>query len=316
MIHLLERLLTLPDVPAEVVVVDGSPESDAVAVWAREQQLPFELRYVASSVGLTRQRNVGVDASTKEFIFFLDDDCLPEPGYFAAIREVFASDKARTVGAVCGSILNEMGRPMPLRWQLRFALGLVPRGEPGRYYPTATSVPRSTVSPFQGTRPVDIVPGAAMAYRREVFARQRFSAFFEGYSQGEDLEMSRRIARDWRLLWCGDAHCVHHRAEGGRPASFRKGYMEIYNRYFIWRRHTPRPSLGCQLRLWLDFAYIFCCDLPYGHLQHAAGVVMGGSTCLFRPPQYQEPPARAEYAIEFSTPKETINEARNQPSTM
>jgi GT2 family glycosyltransferase len=312
MVELLNRLLELPDPPAEMVVVDGSPDtltSDALKAVVGQMKLPFELRYVRSPAGLTRQRNVGIDASTKEFVFFLDDDCLPEANYFRAIKQVFADDKAKAVGAVCGSILNEMDRPMPLRWRLRFALGLVPRGEPGRYYPTATSVPRCTVSSFNGTRRVDIVPGGASAYRREVFARHKFSTFFEGYSQGEDLEMSLRIGQDWQLLWCGDAHCVHHHVSGARPASYRKGYMEVRNRYFIWRRHSLQPTLGCRIRLWLDFAYVFLCDLANwvthpregSYIQHAVGVVMGGLSCLVWPLQHHESPVRREYEVEFAT---------------
>jgi glycosyltransferase involved in cell wall biosynthesis len=327
MVVLLNRLLELPDPPTEVVVVDGSPDtltSDALRAAAGQRELPFELRYLRSPAGLTRQRNVGIDASTKEFVFYLDDDCWPEPEYFRAIHEVFASDETRSVGAVCGSILNEMNRPMPLRWRLRLRLGLVPRGEPGRYYPTATSVPRCTVTPFQGTRRVDIVPGGATAYRREVFRRHRFSSFFEGYSQGEDLEMSLRIGCDWQLLWCGEAHCVHQHVSVGRPASYQKGYMEIRNRYLIWRRHTHQPSLGCRVRLWLDFAYIFICDIASwvrhprqgGYIQHAAGIVMGGLACLLKPPQHQEPPARREYEVEFATATGKVNEACKQPSTM
>ena len=136
---LLETLATLPDPPGRVLVVDGSGDDatdDAVAAWSSGKNLPFDLALVRSPAGLTRQRNVGVDASQEEFLYFLDDDCLPEPGYFSAIRRVFEVDRARTVGAVCGSLLNEMGRPLSRRWQLRFRLGLVPGdGDTGEVLP-------------------------------------------------------------------------------------------------------------------------------------------------------------------------------------
>ncbi len=75
--------------------MDGSPgpeTADAVESWAGENSLPFDLMFVDSPSGLTRQRNVGVDASAAEFVFFLDDDCIPEPGYFSAIRAAMRSD--------------------------------------------------------------------------------------------------------------------------------------------------------------------------------------------------------------------------------
>src|SRR5204863_2293763 len=134
------------------------------------------------------------------------------PGYFRAIRDVFANDAAHEVGAVAATLINEMDRPLSWRWRLRFWLRIVPRGEPGRYYPMATSVPRGLMRPFTGTRPTDIFPGAAFACRREVLDRHRFSDFFDGYCQGEDVEMSMRIGREWKLLWCGDAHADHQPA--------------------------------------------------------------------------------------------------------
>jgi glycosyltransferase involved in cell wall biosynthesis len=310
-IRLLQKLSTLPDLPAEMVIVDGSPDTltgDAVVSWGRDQKLPFELVYVRSPAGLTRQRNVGIDASKKELVFFLDDDCLPEPGYFRAIREVFLADTAQVVGAVAGSPINEMDKPLMWRWRIRFFLGLAPRnGEPGRYYPMATSVPRSLMPLFTGTRPTDILPGATFACRHAVFEKHRFSLFFDGYSQGEDLEMSLRLGRDWQILWSGDARCIHEHTPASRPNSFRKGRMEVRNRYFIWRRHTPQPGFVNRLRVWSDFGYIFAYDLASfvtrprqgGFLVHALGVAVAALGCLVSPPRHEEPAARREFDFTF-----------------
>ncbi len=300
-VTLLTQLVSVEDPPGEVVIVDGTPEpvvGAAVAGWARRHDLPFALVYVHSPAGLTRQRNVGVYASTGAFVFFLDDDCLPQAGYFTAIRQVFASDALGRIGAVAGTPINELNQPLAWRWRMRFRLGLIPHGEPGRYYPMATSVPRALAQPFTGTRPTDVLPGVAFACRRVVLERCRFSRFFDGYSQGEDLEMSRRIARDWELRWCGDAHVIHQHAAGGRPASFAKGRMEVRNRYFIWRRHTPQPSMRCRLQMWADFLFIGLCDILRGEWMHGVGVACGAGECLVASPQYVEPPARREY--EFS----------------
>lgn len=301
-VKLLELVCGLPDRPGEVVIVDGSTDVEtarAVTEWAFRAELPFALIYVRSPVGLTRQRNVGVDASRGEYVFFLDDDCVPQPGYFAAIQRVFAADRVGRVGGIGGTITNEINRPMNRRWQWRMRLRLAPRGESGRYYPTATSVPRALAAPFTGTRPTDMLPGGASAWRRNVFEQHRFSMFFNGYSQGEDLDFSMRVGRDWQLLWCGDAHTLHCPEPGGRPRSFRKGAMEVRNRYFVWKRHTPRPTFGCRGLLWLDFGFIFVCDVGTGLFGHAAGVAAGMASCLVWPPRHVEPPARREYEFDL-----------------
>src|SRR5690606_24729970 len=146
------------------------------------------------------------------------------------------ADAPERIAAVCGTIVNEMNKSrLSLRWRLRFLLRLVPRGEPGRYYPTATSVPKNRLTPFTGVREIDIVPGGAAAYRRKALERHRFSDFFTGYSQGEDLEYSMRLRREWEIRWCGDAHVLHNHAPSGRPPRFAHGRMAVRNRFFIWK---------------------------------------------------------------------------------
>ncbi|HEY7862757.1 MAG TPA: glycosyltransferase family 2 protein, partial [Thermoanaerobaculia bacterium] len=233
-VRLLEVVAALDEPPAEVVVVDGSPEADsesAVRSWAQSRELPFQLGYVRTPPGLTFQRNVGIDASRGDLVFFLDDDCHPRPGYFREVRRLFQGDTEARVGAVAGSIENEMGLPLDLRWRLRRALRLLPGNlESGRWDPIASSAPRSLVPLFSGARETDILPGCAMTFRRIVLEAERFSGFFAGYAQGEDLEISMRVRRCWKVLWSGDARVVHDHAPGGRPDAFAKGRMEVRNR--------------------------------------------------------------------------------------
>ena len=308
---LLATVRDLPDVPMEVVVIDGSVNdftNDAVAAWAAATDLPYDLAYVRSPAGLTRQRNVGIDASSGSVVFFLDDDCSPQPGYFRAIHDVFAADTEGRIGAVSGLVINEIAKPLSVRWRLRLALGLVPRPhEPERYYPTATSVPRCLVDPFDGVRGVDVMPGCSMAFRRAVLERHRFSNFFYGYSQGEDLEMSLRVGSEYEILCCGDARVIHDHAPGGRPASAQKGRMEVRNRYFIWKRHSADARFADRVRFWGDIAYITMYNvatfvarpLSLAPLAHAAGCIRGAVECLITPPRYTEPTARREYDVTF-----------------
>lgn len=309
-VGLLDLLAMMEEPAAEVLIVDGSDDyrtDEAVRHFAAARPLPFGLIYVQSPAGLTRQRNVGVDLSVGEFVFFLDDDCLPQPGYFRALRDALAAPEHGAVGAACGAIVNEMDRPLSWRWRIRIALSLVPNGEPGKYYPTATSLPRSLAQPFSGVRPVEVLPGGASAYRRAVFSRHRFSEFFVGYAQGEDVEMSRRIACDWALLECGDAHVVHDHAETGRPLGYSRGRMTVRNRTFIWRRHNRNVGVVESLKYWCDhlFSALYYAGVFVSrptrlyNLTYAFGVVAGVVEYGLRPPRYAEPPARREYRAEL-----------------
>jgi glycosyltransferase involved in cell wall biosynthesis len=307
---LLRVLSELHDVPEEVIVVDGSPDEetrDAVASWARSSELSFDLIYIASPAGLTRQRNVGIEASSGSVVFFLDDDCLPRPGYFRTIRDQYAADANGEVGAICGSPINEMGIALSRRWRLRMALGIAPRGELGGYAKMGASMPIAMGSPFHGARRVSVMPGCTMSFRRTVLERHSFSSFFHGYSQGEDLEMSLRVGRECVVLWCGDAHAIHNHAPGGRPASLAKGRMEVRNRYFIWKRHAADAGVGDRVRFWADTLYSAANDVAYfvmrpwslAPLRHMLGAARGVIDCLSDPPSYAEPAVRREYAFEL-----------------
>lgn len=310
-VRLLKKIVELPDQPGEVVIVDGSSDNETeknISQFSKGIDLRFNLIYVRSQKGLTRQRNVGIDVSSYPFIFFLDDDCLPEPNYFCHTREVFLKDISQTVGAVSGLVLNEIDKPMPGRWRLRLRLGLVPKLQPKFYYPSGTSIPKSEVKPFSGVKHIEILDGCSMTFRRSALEKNRFSEFFFGYSLGEDVEISLRLREDkWKILWCGDAHALHHHAPGGRPQPFTKGKMEVRNRYFIMSRYSTCNKLKGKIRFWLDMGFLIFMDLVWfirrpttlKNILHALGLIWGILGVCLSPPSYQDPPPRKQYTLNF-----------------
>ena len=309
-LELMEALSQREDVPSETVIVDGSSQpclETRLKAWAATSQPPFELVFARCPQGLTRQRNVGIDLSTRRYVFFLDDDSRPLQNYFREMREVFVKDDKRKIGAVGGSVVNELDRPLSGRWRFRLATGLVPKIQPMMYDNCGTSTPKGLINPFRGLRRVDILPGCAFAFRREVLEQHRFSRFFAGYCQGEDLEMSLRVGANWQVVCCGDAEILHQMAPGARAGAFEKGRMEVCNKFFIWQRHRPQTRLIDRLRFWADVALLFTLDLLHfvrqpwhtWNLKHAAGLLSGTLRCLLAPPEYSEPEARREYELTF-----------------
>jgi GT2 family glycosyltransferase len=308
--ELVRRIAEMSDVPAEVLIVDASPGREtefALLELSHLVQMPFELLYARSPKGLTRQRNVGVDISTKPFLFFLDDDAMPLEGYFSELRRVLVNDVEELIGAAGACIVNEIAKPIPRRWRIRHAIGLIPRTAPLVYNDAGTSAPGGLTKPFHGTREVDIFAGGACAIRRKVFESMRFSEFFCGYSWGEDLEMSLRIRRNWRVVYCGDARVVHYgvQCRGGRPVAFTKGRMEVRNRYFIWRRHSRNATLLNRVRFHCDLLFLLLMDVLWfvahprmcQHLTHACGLVAGAVSCAISPPEWEEPTPVRRYRL-------------------
>jgi len=256
-IHHLEKI---PDIPDEILIVDGSQDKESYNTLApiiSKGLLKCNIIYLFAPTGLTIQRNAGIDISKGEIVHFLDDDCLPEPNYFKEIEAVFRENP--NVAGVTGAILNEMGIAVSRKYKFRRFLGFFPRdGVPGRYYCNGSSVPKLIKGAnFTENYEVDIASGASMSFRRSIIDEVGgFSEFFKGYSQGEDLEFSLRVRRISKIIMCRSAECNHYQAISSRPDPYKKGFMEIFNRYYIWRLHIRKRPLKCRYQFWGDVMFI------------------------------------------------------------
>ena len=283
--RLLDALLAIPDAPGEVVVVHAGPGRQPGARlrgWSARSEAPFDLVFVASPPGLTRQRNIGIDIATRDFLFFLDPSFEPLPGYFAVTRRVFDLDRDGCVGGVGGVVLNQSRRSLP-----RFGAGAQPLAY-GR-------------SAFSGLRRVDVLTGGASAWRREVFVDRRFSCYFGEWSEGEDVEFSLRAGKSWTLLCCGESRVKRLPGANSVPSGYHAARAGIRNRYFIWSRHTPSPDPPHEMRFWLAAALDTVTNLASFNAGHAAGIFAGIVSCVADPPRFVEPPARREYVLAAET---------------
>jgi GT2 family glycosyltransferase len=97
--------------PAELVVVDQSSGAGVEAVVSEMHAPGVELRYVRQPrLGLSASRNAAIASATHPLIAFTDDDCVPAPGWIAAIHEILSPPGAPE--AVTGRVLP-LGEPRP-----------------------------------------------------------------------------------------------------------------------------------------------------------------------------------------------------------
>ncbi|MBV9871460.1 MAG: glycosyltransferase [Frankiaceae bacterium] len=165
---LLPRLFTGLDAQAavdgiEIVVVNDASTDDTRSVLddlARDAAVPVQVIHLARNAGPATARNVGWRATTASVVAFTDDDCVPQPGWLAALAA--ATD---TVDMAQGRTLPD---PEQREHQGPFSRTLDVASEDG-YYQTCN-----------------------IAYRRDVL--ERMDGFHEAFRfpAGEDTDFAWR----------------------------------------------------------------------------------------------------------------------------
>jgi len=102
MLDSLTRQVRLPD---EVLVVDNGSTDDTQAVLERfGERLPLRATTLAEA-SIPKARNRVIEQAAHEIISFIDDDCIAEPGWLAAVERGFL--RADNVGIVGGWVWHE-----------------------------------------------------------------------------------------------------------------------------------------------------------------------------------------------------------------
>ena len=186
-----------------VVVDDGSTDASAVAAVCAEHGAKLVRRAVSGGPGPAR--NAALRLVGTEFVAFLDSDCVPPPGWIAALGGHFADP---LVAAVAPRIVERTASPSPLD------LGPGP----------------ARVAPL--TR-VAYVPTAALVARRAVLG----GGFDETMRYGEDVDLVWRLVEGGHRVRYEPAVQVMHTAPPSFPALLRRRFHYGTSAAPLTRRH-------------------------------------------------------------------------------
>ncbi len=184
----------------EVLVVDNAPTDDA----ARRVAEKWGARYcVEPRSGLSRARNTAVRQSMGEVVAYLDDDCVPEPGWARALLRPFVND---AVYAAVGAVLPTRLESDAERLQED---AMKPQRHEGTLY-LDRSTPDWIVRALFG----QLGTGGNMAFRRAAF--DNWSGFDERLGRGalidgceEHYALFEIMARGFRVASIADALVRH-----------------------------------------------------------------------------------------------------------
>ena len=252
--------------PAELIIVDGSDGNDSrIVVEARGDHVePGRSKAIwlrAETLGAAPQRNQGVAVSSQPFVWFLDDDILFEEE--CVLRLWTAIERDRGLGGVSAMITNQRYASPGRVSRAIFAI------MNGGYEPTFAG---RIIGPAVNLLPEDrdglpeVVPAewlntTCTIYRREALPRPPFDAVFTGYSMMEDVSLSVRVGRDWRLANARTARIFHDSQPGTHKADHRLlAEMELVNRHYVMTRVLHRRGWANELRLliWELFQLASC----------------------------------------------------------
>jgi glycosyltransferase involved in cell wall biosynthesis len=254
--ELLENLAKQSVLPFEVILVDGAPPGERETeqiVKTTSPDLPYPCIYIRHGGGTAIQRNAGIDRAQGDFVAFIDDDIRLDPDYFERILEVYDEDSSGRIGGVAGYIKNQHLDPEKSpRWRWYRRLRLFSTYEPGRYdFETGYPINRYLQSPHEGVREIDFMGSNCGVWRSAVIAGGlRFDEFFRDYGMLEDAHFALRARRQWKLVECGRARCLHLHAAGGRSSSRIIGRKSAVNYRYVFMDIVPHRTWRQEFRFW------------------------------------------------------------------
>jgi GT2 family glycosyltransferase len=184
--------------------------------------------------GLSRARNLALARTSAAWLAFVDDDCRPQPGWGAALREEIAAHP--DVAMICP----------------RVDAGPLPGGD----YLEVTTFPvaRAALRRGRRTHPARLGFGVCCVVRRDVAERlggwdERLGPGAAGFPAADDMDFNYRVLRSGGAAWVTPRpRAVHDqwRRADELPALHR-GYLAAWCGFAVKTLRTGAPVDGARL---------------------------------------------------------------------
>lgn len=220
----------------EVLVVDNA-SGDGSADMVRERFRQVRLIALEQNVGFALGNNEAIPLCSGEYVLLLNPDTVVKPGALAAL--VSFLDKNRSAGGVGSRLLNPDGSlqtscyPAPTLgrevWRLFHLDALIPVG-----------VYRMERWPLDTPRPVDVLKGASLMFRRAVLAGV---GFLDGryFMYSEEVDLCYRVRQaGWQLYWEPRSQIIHYGGGSVKQAAADM-FLQLYlGKLIYFRKHYGR----------------------------------------------------------------------------
>lgn len=253
-------LLTQDSFPTEIIVVDGSDNAATKNLLNSLSGIfPTPCRphwVIAKQLGAAPQRNQGCELATQPVYWFFDDDIVFDAECLNRLWRGLQSDPG--IGGVSALITNQRYHPPGLVSRTLFALlnGRRERTYAGRILGPAVNLLPEDNDDLPEVVPVEWLNTTCTLYRRQSLPKPPFDSVFTGYSLMEDVALSLRVGRSWRLANVRSARIFHDSQPGTHKSDLRAlSCMELVNRHYIMTQilHRARARDYAKLCVWEMF---------------------------------------------------------------
>ena len=259
--------------PGELCIVDSSDETPTRArIEELCNEVGVELDYHHPAPrGLTIQRNIGIDRTTGDPVFFVDDDVFMEPDCHEQILVEYAR-WGPELGGVRATPKDPARPPLiSILWRKLFGIG--------GWWPEASGRMRRAfnvegVSIAAGVRKIEYMTGWFMSFKREVLKEERFDETLSGYAFKEDVDFTYRVSRKWVLLQTPAAVCAHFLTSSSRLPSHQLMRMNLGNQFYLHRKNMPQDARH-RAALWWSLIGLFVLNIGRAAFKNDWGLVTG-----------------------------------------
>ncbi|MBW3595189.1 MAG: glycosyltransferase [Actinobacteria bacterium] len=273
-----ESLVRQTVLPAELCIVDSSDETPTrakIEELCDAAGVPLDYHHPAPR-GLTIQRNIGIDRTTGDPVFFIDDDVFLEPDCHERILEEYERwDGARGVklGGIRATPKHPARPPLvSIMWRKLFGIG--------GWWPEASGKMRrgfwvEGISIAKGVRKIEYMTGWFMSFKREVFEKERFDENLAGYAHKEDVDLTYRVHKHgYVMLQTPAAICDHFQTSTSRLTSHQLTHMNLRNQFYLHRKNMPQDARH-RLALWWGLIGQFLLNVARAAARNDWGLVTG-----------------------------------------
>jgi GT2 family glycosyltransferase len=244
-IKCMESILVQTFLPDEIVIVDASDTQELKSKIKEFKSEKTKFVYVHTKPGVCYQRNIGIERSDGDIVFFLDDDTILEKNFIKEIISVFEKDKEKKVGGVCGDIINSKTQNRSVMYHIKRAISTV-LATIFFHVKIGSGNGKFRLSGFPtypyGTNKianVECLPSGLTAFRREVLKE---FAWDENIYYMTDDDFSYRVSRKYKNVYTPYARLIHNVSPAGREKLCMRRKRLIQGHYYLFKKNFPQTT--------------------------------------------------------------------------